>query len=146
EDDAPLIQRTWPRFFAALADEPEALADFFASVAEIGRHHSLQALRNAASKRVEFALADEAGTAEASVEHFAQRFPQWAAFEHPALSLLEPAARQRWHARSSELGQQAQATPRKAADAVVDAFLLPDEPAYAVQRFALLRKAFFTKE
>jgi len=146
EDDAPLVQRTWPRFFAALADEPEALADFNASVAEIGRHHTLQALRNAAAKRVEFALADEAGTVEASVEHFAQRFAKWAAHEHPAHALLEPAARERWHERARELGQQSQATPRKAADAVVDAFLLPDGPEHAMQRFAVLRKAFFTKD
>ena len=146
QDDAPLIERTWPRFFAALASDLALQADFFASVAEIGRHNTVEALRKAAGKRVEFTLADEAGVVEHSVEPFGALYPQWATLERPALSLLNAEARQRWHERASALGREANATPRKAADAVVDAFLLPDEPQRAPERLARLRKAFFVKD
>ncbi|MBL0945753.1 MAG: UvrD-helicase domain-containing protein [Hydrogenophaga sp.] len=146
EDDAPLIQRSWPGFFAAVAQDAALQADFFASVADIGRHATLQALKTAAHKRVEFALADAAGVVDGSVEPFAARHPQWAGLERPALSLLTPAARERWHGWARALGAESAATPRKAADAVVDAFLLPDEPAQAAARLARLRKAFLVKD
>jgi ATP-dependent helicase/nuclease subunit A len=140
QDDAPLIERTWPRFFAALASDLALQADFFASVAEIGRHNTVEALRKAAGKRVEFTLADEAGVVEHSVEPFGALYPQWATLERPALSLLNAEARQRWHERASALGREANATPRKAADAVVDAFLLPAAPA-ARARVLVARRA-----
>ena len=91
-------------------------------------------------------IADEAGVVEHSVEPFGALYPQWATLERPALSLLNAEARQRWHERASALGREANATPRKAADAVVDAFLLPDEPQRAPERLARLRKAFFVKD
>ena len=146
QDDAPLIERTWPRFFGAVAGDATLQADFFASVADIGRHNTLEALRKAAGKRVEFTLADEAGVVDSSVEPFARRHPSWAALERPALSLLDAAARRRWHERASALGRETNATPRKAADAVVDAFLLPDDAQHASERLARLRKAFFVKD
>lgn len=146
EDDAPLIQRSWPGFFAAVAQDDALRADFFESVASIGRHATLQALKTAAEKRVEFALADAAGVVDGSVEPFAVRWPQWAGLERPALALLTPAARARWHGWSSALGAETNTTPRKAADAVVEAFLLPDEPGQAPQRLAALRKVFFVKD
>jgi ATP-dependent helicase/nuclease subunit A len=145
-DDAPLIERAWPRFFSVLANDPALHRDFFASVADIGRHNTLEALRKAAGKRVEFTLADEAGVLDTSVEPFTVRHPQWHGLARPALSLLNAAARPRWQARASALGIEANATPRKAADAIVDAFGLPDEEAHAAQRLALLRKAFFVKD
>lgn len=146
QDDAPLIERTWPRFFAAVADDAALQADFFASVAGIGRQNTLEALRKAAGKRVEFTLADEAGVVDASVEPFGARHQQWAGLERPALSLLGAAARQRWQERASALGREVNATPRKAADAVVDAFLLPDEVPHAAERLVRLRKAFFVRD
>ncbi len=146
QDDAPLIERTWPRFFAAVANDAALQTDFFASVAEIGRHNTLEALRKAAAKRVEFALADEAGVVDASVEPFAVRHPQWAGLARPALSLLGASARQRWHERASVLGREANATPRKAADAIVDAFQSPDDASHSAERLARLRKALFVKD
>jgi len=146
EDDAPLIQRSWPGFFATVANNEALRADFFDSVAGIGRHATLQALKTAAQKRVEFALADAAGVVEDSVEPFGVRWPQWAALDRPALALLTPAARERWHGWARALGAETNTTPRKAADAVVEAFLLPDEPAQAPLRLAALRKVFFVKD
>ncbi|MFP8835830.1 UvrD-helicase domain-containing protein [Hydrogenophaga sp. XSHU_21] len=146
EDDAPIIERTWPVFFAALQKDPAARKDFFDSVASVGRHQTLQALRNAAVKRVEFALADEAGTVENSVQHFGVMYAELAAHERPELALLGAAARERWTDIARALGQEKNATPRKAASAIIDAFELPDEPDAAARRLAMLRKAFFVKD
>ena len=67
-----------------------------ACVAELGRHQTLKALTHALSKRVEFALADEAGVVDASVQPFTALFPRWATLTAPEQALLGPTARQRW--------------------------------------------------
>lgn len=148
-EDDPIIQRTWPLFFAALQNDPAAREDFVASVAAVGRHQTVQALTNAAKKRVEFTLADEAGAVERSVQPFAALFPDLAAHERPELALLGPAARGRWTEIARALGPEKNATPRNAASAVVEAFALSDgsdEAGLAVRRLAALRKAFFVKD
>ena len=146
EDDAQAVERVWPRFFAALAANPDDQADFFDAVREFGRAQTLKALTNALAKRVEFALADEAGVVDSSVEPFAQTVPALAAFSDPAHALGAPGARARWHARAQALGQESNKTPRDAAARVIDAFELPDGPDSAAQRLAILRKAFFVAD
>lgn len=146
EDDAPAIERVWPRFYAALAANPQDQTDFFDAVREFGRSQTLKALTNALAKRVEFVLADEAGVVEDSVEPFAQTVPALAAFADPVHALGQLGARARWHAWAQALGQEANKTPREAAARVIDAFELPDGPDSAAQRLAILRKAFFVAD
>ncbi len=77
EDDAQAVSKAWPRFYAAVAAEHDALQDFMDSVAQHGRHQTLKALAHALSKRVEFALADAAGVVDASVQPADKLFPGW---------------------------------------------------------------------
>ncbi|MEY4978657.1 MAG: hypothetical protein RLZZ352_927 [Pseudomonadota bacterium] len=143
EDDAQALPLVWPRFYAALTERPTEQADFMACVAELGRHQTLKALANALSKRVEFALADEAGVVDTSVKPFTVLFPRWAALAAPEQALLLPTARQRWLAWAQALGAESNKTPRDAAAAVVAAFELPDQDGRMAERLARLRKAFF---
>lgn len=143
EDDAEAVALVWPRFFAAVAAEAALYQDFMDSVARFGRHQTLKALKNALDKRVEFALADEAGVVDASVQSFGALWPSLASLERPEQALLGDTARARWLERARELGAEKNKTPQRAGDAVVDAFQLPDVPEAAAQRLALLRKAFF---
>jgi ATP-dependent helicase/nuclease subunit A len=83
EDDAQAIPLVWPRFYAALASLPEERQDFFDNVARLGRFQTIEALKKALSKRVEFVLADAAGVVDGSVEPFAQAFPDFAELPHP---------------------------------------------------------------
>lgn len=116
QDDAPLIQRNWPRFFAAVANDAALQADFFASVAAIGRHNTLEALRKAAGKRVEFTLADEAGVVDASVEPLAVRFPELAGVSDPLAWLVQAEAPRRvLFAAASALGAAGAKKAQKAA-------------------------------
>ena len=83
EDDAQAIPLVWPRFYAAIARLPEERQDFFDNVARLGRFQTIEALKKALSKRVEFVLADAAGVVDDSVKPFAQAFPDFAHLPHP---------------------------------------------------------------
>ena len=83
EDDAQAIPLVWPRFYAAIARLPEERQDFFDNVARLGRFQTIEALKKALSKRVEFVLADAAGVVDDSVKPFAQAFPEFAELPHP---------------------------------------------------------------
>ena len=143
EDDERATALVWPRLYQALLDLPQEHQDFFDSVAEHGRHQTLKSLENALQKRVEFIMADASGVVEASVKSFAELWPDLAAVSEPEAALLGDAVRQRWLAWAKALGGESLKTPQKAANEVVDAFALPDEPGAMVQRLAMLRKAFF---
>ena len=143
EDDAKATALVWPRLYRALVDAPVERQDFFDSVADHGRHQTLKSLDNALKKRVEFAMADAAGVVETSVKPFAELWPELAQVDEPEEALLGEAVRQRWLAWAKALGGEPLKTPQKAANEVVDAFALPDEPGQMAQRLAMLRKAFF---
>ncbi len=143
DDDAQAIALVWPRFYAAVAADAALHKDFLDSVARHGRHQTLKALGNALNKRVEFALADEQGIVDASVQAFGALWPSLAGHQQPEEALLGDAVRLRWLDRARELGAEKNKTPQNAGHAVVDAFLLPDTPEVAPQRLAVLRKAFF---
>ena len=83
EDDAQATDLVWPRFYSALAALPAERQDFFDSVGQLGRYQTIEALKKALSKRVEFVLADAAGVVDASVAPFAQAFPDFAELPHP---------------------------------------------------------------
>jgi ATP-dependent helicase/nuclease subunit A len=143
EDDAKATALVWSRLYRALADAPQERQDFFDSVAAHGRHQTLKSLDNALKKRVEFAMADAAGVVDTSVKPFAELWPELAQASQPEEALMGEAVRERWLAWAKALGGESLKTPQKAANEVVDAFALPDEPGQMAQRLSMLRKAFF---
>ena len=88
EDDSEAVALVWPRFYAAVAADAALRQDFMDSVARHGRHQTLKALGNALNKRVEFALADEQGIVDASVQPLSVAYPDLAAHDDPAQALL----------------------------------------------------------
>jgi ATP-dependent helicase/nuclease subunit A len=140
EDDAEARAHTWRPFFEALTEDKDALADYYAVVATHGRSQATKALGEALTRRVEFALAD----AESSVQHFGTLYPALAGFDSPTHGLRGDFVRQQWLARAATLGREANKTPQKAAEVIVDVFgssPLEDEALPGV--LTRLRKAFF---
>ncbi|RZI77723.1 MAG: DNA helicase UvrD [Variovorax sp.] len=140
EDDAEARVRTWRPFFEALTKDQAALADYHAVVATHGRSQTAKALGEALTRRVEFALADAA----TSVQPFTALYPTLAGLDEPTHALRGDAVRQRWLSRAAELGREANKTPQKAAEAIIDVFGAgaPADEMLA-DALARLRKAFF---
>jgi ATP-dependent helicase/nuclease subunit A len=139
ENDSEAVALVWRRFHVAVSADAGARADYEQSVAAYGRFQTQKALLSALAKRIEFALADARGVVEASVQRFETLYPHFAGLAAPQDSLAGEVARTRWLARAKALGTQANKTPQKAAQAVIDAFETQD----ATQRAAMLRKGFF---
>ena len=140
EDDAEARARTWRPFFEAVTADPDALADYYALVATHGRSQTAKALGEALTRRVEFSLADVDG----AVQTFVERFPLLAGLHDPVEALAGEAIRRRWLDRAAALGREANKTPQKAAEAIIDVFGTgAPEPAALSQALARLRKAFF---
>ena len=87
EDDEQAMALVWPRFYAAVAADASLRQDFMDSVARHGRHLTLKSLGNALKKRTEFALADEHGVVQSSVQSLAECFADLAAYDDPAQAL-----------------------------------------------------------
>ena len=83
EDDAPARALVWRPFYAALADDIQLRADFEALVLGHGRTQAANALQTALDKRTEFALADENGVVDGSVQPFDLQFPEFAGLAAP---------------------------------------------------------------
>ncbi|MES2362540.1 MAG: UvrD-helicase domain-containing protein [Pseudomonadota bacterium] len=95
EDDGPAKALVWRRFYAALTADPALKADFEIVVLVHGRFQADKALHGALDKRTEFALADDAGVVDASVQHFSLQFVEFAGLGHPDEVLVaNPACRQ----------------------------------------------------
>jgi len=90
ENDAQAVALVWPRFQSRVAADTSARQDYWDAVATHGRHQTQKALESALSKRVEFALADANGVVDASVQHFAAQYPDFADAPTPA-ALLDSA-------------------------------------------------------
>lgn len=146
EDDAPAIAQVWRPFQARLLRDAERRQDYEAVIASHGRYQTENALAAALQRRVEFVLADAAGTVAASVPPFDVLMPELAGAEAPALALRQSAVRARWLARAQALGQEANKTPQKAAAAVIDAYRqldAADTLRQAEQALETLRAGFF---
>lgn len=139
EDDAEAVREVWGPFLHGVATSDGLRADYEAVVAQHGRSQTHKALAAALSKRVEFDLADEAGVVDASVPPFQLQYPELAACNEPADALQGDTCQQRWLVRAKALGAEANKTPQKAADAIIDAMACDD----LNQRLDLLRKAMF---
>ncbi len=139
EDDAEAVREVWGPFLHAVASSTSLRADYEAVVARHGRSQTHKALAAALAKRVEFDLADAAGVVDASVPPFQMQYPDLAGFNEPADALQGDGCHQRWLARAKALGGEANKTPQKAADAIIDALACNDMD----QRLDMLRKALF---
>ncbi len=139
EDDAQAVREVWRPFLQAVAQDAGLRADYETAVACHGRSQTHKALASALSKRVEFTLADEAGVVDASVPHFGALDATLADLPTPAHALQGEAVQARWLGWARALGAEANKTPQKAADAVIDAFACADLD----QRLHRLRRAFF---
>ena len=139
EDDAEAVREVWGPFLHTVATSAGLRADYEAVVAQHGRSQTHKALAAALAKRVEFDLADEAGVVDASVPPFQRQYPDLAGLDEPAGALQGDACQQRWLARAKALGAEANKTPQKAADAIIDALACAD----LNQRLDMLRKAMF---
>jgi ATP-dependent helicase/nuclease subunit A len=139
EDDAEAVREVWGPFLQTVATSVGLRADYEAVVARHGRSQTHKALAVALAKRVEFDLADAAGVVDASVPPFQVQHPELAAFNEPADALQGDACHQRWRACAKALGAEANKTPQKAADAIINALACED----LNQRLDMLRKAMF---
>ena len=75
ENDKDAVAQVWRRFHDAMLRDAQARADYEACIAAHGRSQTQKALHAALDKRVEFALADQAGVVEGSVQTWARPFP-----------------------------------------------------------------------
>jgi ATP-dependent helicase/nuclease subunit A len=139
EDDAEAVREVWGPFLHTVATSASLRADYEAVVARHGRSQTHKALAAALAKRVEFDLADAAGVVDASVPPFQVQYPELAAFNEPSEALQDDASHHRWLDRAKALGAEANKTPQKAADAIIDALACGD----LNQRLDMLRKAMF---
>ena len=92
EDDAPARALVWRRFYTVLVADESLRGDFEAVVLTHGRFQAGKALQAALDKRVEFALADEAGVVNTSVLAFGEQFPECAGLATPEDALTQNAA------------------------------------------------------
>lgn len=104
ENDAKAIAQVWRRFHTRIAQDAAARADYLEAVGVYGRHGTLKALEAAIHKRTEFALADEQGVVDASVQHFTQQFPALADWARPQDRLFSEVAQQLLWASAKALG------------------------------------------
>ncbi len=68
ENDKDAVAQVWRRFHDAVLRDAQARADYEACIAAHGRSQTQKALHAALDKRVEFALADQAGVVQGSVQ------------------------------------------------------------------------------
>jgi ATP-dependent helicase/nuclease subunit A len=127
------------RFHATLLRDAGLRSDYTAAIAARGRSQVARWLGGVVERGTEFALADAAGTLEASVSPADALWPELAGLDSPA-QLLTGAA---WQARLGELAAAlgpGGAKARKAADLLIDALQAPD----ADQALGLATRALFT--
>jgi len=91
EDDAPARALVWRRFYAAVVADESLRGDFEAVVLTHGRFQAGKALQAALDKRVEFALADQAGVVTSSVLAFHEQFPEFTGLATPKDALTQNA-------------------------------------------------------
>src|SRR5690606_9811189 len=87
EEDEEAVAEVWRPFLQAVAQDAALRADYEACVARHGRSQTHKALESALGKRVEFALADEAGVVDASVPPFGACFADLAGLADPCEAL-----------------------------------------------------------
>ncbi|MDT8992217.1 UvrD-helicase domain-containing protein [Curvibacter sp. APW13] len=92
ENDAEAVAKVWRVFLASVQADDALRQDYLASVQAVGRFNTHKALEKALEKRVEFQLADAAGTLEPSVQPVGAVFAAYAGLPDPQQRLQTPAA------------------------------------------------------
>lgn len=128
-------------FHSAVLRDPGLQQDFHALVHDHGRSQLRKWLDVAWQKRIELALADEAGRLENSVLPAAQQWPEFDGLAHPAERILKREVQAVLHSLATLLGREKAALARKAADQLVSAFQIQDAQA----QFLAVRAALYTK-
>jgi ATP-dependent helicase/nuclease subunit A len=129
EDASELHAMAWREWLTRVQAEASLRDDLAALLHEhpIGRVRDW--LLGLIDKRVEFALADAAGTLAATVPSAAQWCRGFAGLDHPAQRLRHPAVAETLRTVAAALGAQDKSTPRKAAQALQAALALQDDVA-----------------
>lgn len=140
EDESELEPELFRRFHAAVLADPALAQDFRALVHARGRTSVRKWLAAAWSKRVEFELADRAGTLEHGVEPAAALDAWFDGLDDPACRLDEADAVALLRVVADELQRQDKATPRRHGAQLADAVGIADARA----RLAAARKALLT--
>ncbi len=83
EDDSQATTLVWRRFYDALAADDALRSIYSQAVAAHGRFNVDKALSSALNKRVEFALAEAAGTVASSIRPFAQVYAEFDGLDRP---------------------------------------------------------------
>jgi len=109
DSDAALIEHIWPAFYAAVAADAQLDADYASLVADLGRHNTTETLKKALSKRLEFKLADAAGTLQNSLPPLDKAFPDLAEYQGDICAALRAGSR----VHSSLQAALADITPEK---------------------------------
>jgi ATP-dependent helicase/nuclease subunit A len=119
EDDSEATALVWRRFYTVL-DGDDALRRIYAeAVAAHGRFNIDKALGSALDKRVEFLLADAAGTVQRSIREFAQVYTEFAGLNAPLdIFAAGRPERQRLADAAVTLGRYDGAIPQKAANQI----------------------------
>lgn len=91
EDDSEAVALVWRRFYTALEADDALRSIYTQAVAAHGMFNVNKALGSALSKRVEFALADTAGTVEGSIRPFGQVFAEFEGLGEPIDMLADRA-------------------------------------------------------
>ncbi len=145
EQDASLIAQVWRPFQARLLQDSPACADYQSLVERYGRSQIEKGLLAALQRRVEFALADQAGVVALSVPMAGELYPEFAGLSSPAHCLHRPEVKQRWLDHARLLGQERNKTPQQAAEKIILALeCLANTPESQV--FEALRAALFVKD
>ncbi len=119
EDTSEAVALVWQRFYAALEADAALHSVYDQQVAVHGMFNVGKALASALDKRVEFALADAAGTVASSIRPFGQVYAEFAALAAP-LDIFSPGqpARQQLHSAAVTLGRYDGKIPQKAASEI----------------------------
>jgi ATP-dependent helicase/nuclease subunit A len=144
EDDSQATALVWRRFYDALAADEALRSVYGQAVAAHGRFNVDKALSSALDKRVEFALADAAGTVASSIRPFAQVYAEFEGLDVP-IDIFAPgsAQRQRLSDVAAMLGKYDGAIPQKAASEIERALTdnqLPDALSALVIKAGTARK------
>jgi ATP-dependent helicase/nuclease subunit A len=144
EDDSQASQLVWRRFYDALAADHALRATYGQAVAAHGRFNVDKALSSALDKRVEFALADAAGTVASSIRPFGEVYEEFDGLGLP-IDILAPgsAERQRLSDTAVILGRYDGKIPQTAASDIERALTdnqLPDALSALVIKAGTARK------
>ncbi len=119
EDTSEAVALVWQRFYTALEADGALHSVYRQQVAAHGMFNVGKALASALDKRVEFALADAAGSVASSIRPFGQVYTEFAALAAP-LDIFSPgqAQRQQLQNTASALGRYDGKIPQKAASEI----------------------------